>query len=87
MEQGSVNLSIRVNKELKKNAEVLFNELGMNMSTAINIFMRQAVRQGGIPFNIQLDPFYNEANQAHLRRVAKDMDEGRNVAEHDLLDA
>jgi DNA-damage-inducible protein J len=41
--------------ELKKQAERLFNELGMNMTTAFNIFLRQAVRQQRIPFDVALD--------------------------------
>ena len=82
----SVNLSIRVNRELKENAETLFGELGMTLTTALNVFMRQAVRQGGIPFAVQVDPFFSEKNLAHIRRVAADMDAGRNVAEHDLIE-
>ena len=87
MMSESVNLSIRINRELKENAEALFGELGMNLTTALNVFLRQAVRQGGIPFSIQADPFYSEKNLAHLRRVAADMDAGRNVAVHELIEA
>ena len=82
----SVNLSIRVSRDLKEDAETLFGELGMNLTTALNVFMRQAVRQGGIPFPVQADPFYSERNLAHLRRVAADMDAGRNVAVHELIE-
>ncbi len=49
------NLSIRMDKELKEQAEQLFSELGMNMTTALNIFVRQAVRQRKIPFEITLN--------------------------------
>ncbi|MCL2486567.1 MAG: type II toxin-antitoxin system antitoxin, RelB/DinJ family, partial [Oscillospiraceae bacterium] len=42
-ESTTVNLSIRVNRELKENAEMLFSELGMNITTALNVFLRQAV--------------------------------------------
>jgi DNA-damage-inducible protein J len=82
----SVNLSIRINRNLKENAEALLGELGMNMTTALNIFLRQVVRQGGIPFPVQIDPFYSEKNLAHLRRVAADMDAGRNTAVHELIE-
>jgi DNA-damage-inducible protein J len=41
--------------ELKKQAEKLFSELGLNMTTAFNVFVRQSLRQGGIPFEIKLD--------------------------------
>lgn len=49
-ETTSVNL--RIEKELKQQAELLFASLGINMTTAINIFLRQSVRDQGIPFRI-----------------------------------
>lgn len=52
---STTNLSIRIDKELKERAEHLFSELGMNMTTAFNIFLRQAVRQGKIPFEVSLN--------------------------------
>jgi len=55
MVKNTTNLSIRMDEELKKQAETLFSELGMNMTTAINVFIRQAVRNGGIPFAIKMD--------------------------------
>lgn len=51
----TTNISIRMDVELKKQAEQLFNELGMNMTTAFNVFLRQAVRQQRIPFDIALE--------------------------------
>jgi DNA-damage-inducible protein J len=54
MATDTVNLSIRMEKDLKEQAESLFSELGMNMTTALNIFVRQSVRQGKIPFEIAL---------------------------------
>lgn len=49
------NLKIRTNKEIKEQAEVIFSKLGLNMSTAINMFLRTAIRENGIPFNLTLD--------------------------------
>ena len=48
----STNLTIRVDSALKSEAETLFEELGMSISTAFNIFLRQAVRMQAIPFAI-----------------------------------
>ncbi|MBT9155771.1 MAG: hypothetical protein DDT37_00739 [Firmicutes bacterium] len=53
----TTNLNIRMDKKLKEQAEQLFSELGMNMTTAFTIFARQAVRQGKIPFEISLNPY------------------------------
>nr|WP_214659386.1 type II toxin-antitoxin system RelB/DinJ family antitoxin [Candidatus Formimonas warabiya] len=55
MMANTTNISIRMDVELKKQAEQLFNELGMSMTTAFNIFLRQAVRQQRIPFDIALE--------------------------------
>ena len=46
------NINIRMDDTLKKHAELLFNDLGMNMTTAINVFLRQSVRENKIPFEI-----------------------------------
>jgi len=51
----TTNINIRIEKNLKEQAENLFSELGMNMTTAFNIFVRQSVRQGKIPFEISLN--------------------------------
>ena len=49
------NLNIRTDAEVKAAAEQLFEALGLNMSTAVNIFLRQAIRQGGLPFEVKMD--------------------------------
>ena len=47
-------VNIRIDMELKEQADKLFSSLGMNMSTAFNVFIRQAVREQAIPFKIEL---------------------------------
>jgi addiction module antitoxin, RelB/DinJ family len=69
-------INIRMEDDLKVRAEALFEELGMNMSTAFTVFVKQALRQNGIPFEITADPFYSEANQAHLRKVIASLESG-----------
>ena len=51
---ATTNISIRMDATLKKEADQLFNEMGMNISTAFNVFVRQAIRERAIPFQIQL---------------------------------
>lgn len=48
----TTSVSIRMDSQVKEEAEKLFSELGLNMSTAFNIFVRQSIREGGIPFTI-----------------------------------
>ncbi len=51
----TTNINVRVDAELKSQAEKLFNEMGFNMSTAINMFLRQSIQYGGLPFELRLD--------------------------------
>ena len=46
------NLNIKIDRELKTKADKLFNEMGMNLTTAVNVFVRQAVLERAIPFRI-----------------------------------
>jgi len=48
----NVNVTLRVDEDLKKQADDLFSELGMNLTTAFNIFLRQSVREQQIPFRV-----------------------------------
>jgi DNA-damage-inducible protein J len=73
-------VSIRINDQLKEQADSLFSQLGMSLSGAINVFLTQSVMHGGLPFAVTLretDPFYSEANQAWLREGDKQLAEGR----------
>lgn len=52
---AATNLNIRTDRAIKEQAEQIFNELGLNMTTAINLFLRTAIREHGIPFELKLD--------------------------------
>lgn len=62
----TTNISIRMDAELKAQADALFAELGMNLSTAFNIFVRQCIRERRIPFEISLNQPNKEAVAAML---------------------
>ena len=51
---ASTNLNVRVDKKIKKSAETVLDELGLNMSTAVNMFLRAVIREEGIPFKMSL---------------------------------
>jgi DNA-damage-inducible protein J len=84
---AQTNINIRMDDGLKKQAEALFSDLGMNMSTAFNIFVRQSVRQRKIPFEIsaETDPFYSESNMRVLRQSIQEANEGKLTA-HELIE-
>ena len=74
MAGNTTNISIRMDSELKAQADALLAELGMNLSTAFNIFVRQSIREGRIPFDISLNQPNRETIAAMLEaeRIAKD---------------
>lgn len=70
----STNFSVRMDSDIKKQCEALYGELGLNLTTAINVFLRQSLRVGGFPFEVKLDQPNQETVLAMLeaQRVAKD---------------
>jgi DNA-damage-inducible protein J len=51
----TTNFSVRMDSDIKKQCEALYGELGMNLTTAINVFLRQSLRSGGFPFDVTLN--------------------------------
>jgi DNA-damage-inducible protein J len=74
MKGKTTNISIRMDSEIKAQADALFSELGMNLTTAFNIFVRQALRDGGIPFEIKASHPNKEtvAAMVEAERIVKD---------------
>ncbi len=79
------NLNIRVDDTLKRQAEAIFSELGINLSVATTMFLKQVVRYNGIPFELRIDPFYSAQNQARLL-TAKERMESAGGTVHDLIE-
>lgn len=71
---ATTNISIRIDTDIKAKADELFSELGMNISTAFNIFVRQSIRERRIPFDISLNQPNGETIAAMLEaeRIATD---------------
>lgn len=70
----TTNLNIRTDKDVKEKAEAIFSELGLNMTSAVNMFLRTTIRENGIPFSLKLD-VPNETTAAAIeegRRIAGD---------------
>lgn len=73
--KNTTNLTIRLDSDLKKDCEALYAELGMSLSTAINVFLRQSLRKGGLPFDVRLDDQPNRTTieaMLEAERIAKD---------------
>lgn len=68
------NYTCRIDTELRSQSEALFGALGMNLGTAINVFLRKAVRVGGFPFDVNIDSPNRETIEAMIEaeRIARD---------------
>ncbi|MBS5942816.1 type II toxin-antitoxin system RelB/DinJ family antitoxin [Finegoldia magna] len=75
---STVNLNIRTDKEIKEKAENIFQELGLNMTTAINMFLRTSIRENGIPFDLKIDSVNDETKLA--------IEEGRKIADDKTIE-
>lgn len=70
-------ISLRVDDDVKFEAEETFKEIGLSMSAAINIFLKKVARERKIPFELSADPFYSEKNMARLRKAVADLNAGK----------
>lgn len=72
-------VNIRIDDTLKEQGDKLFTALGLNFSTAVSAFVSQAVREGGIPFELttKTDPFYSESNMRVLRQSIREAEDGK----------
>lgn len=84
---ATTSITIRMDENLKKQAEILFEDMGLNMTTAITMFTKAVVRQNKIPFEISADPFYSESNMKVLEQRIANLESGKSVPkEHDLIE-
>ncbi len=83
MAGNTSNISVRMDAEIKAQAEELFSELGLSFSTAVNVFVRQAVRQGGIPFKVSVG---KKREEPVLEAMGKQPAQEENVKEYNNLE-
>jgi len=89
----TTDVTVGLDSDLKASGEELFRSLGMNFSTAFNVFVRKSVKQGKIPFDVDDElsetaaiAETEEEYYADLRSRAADMDAGRNIVYHDIIE-
>ena len=71
---ASIPTQIRIDADTKQQAAVLFGQLGIDMSTAVNLFLHQCVMRGGLPFAVEV-PQYNQSvldAMAEARKISRD---------------
>ncbi len=72
---SSVNMTIRMDKDTKEKAQSLFSKFGLDMTTAINMFLKQSIRAEGIPFDLTL----NIPNKETIKAI-NDVKHNRNMS-------
>ena len=85
MSTASTSLQVRLDPNLRNEAQAILDGLGIDISSAVRMFLRQVVVERGIPFRPSLDPFYNPANIAHLKKALDEVRAGRGIETHALI--
>ena len=80
-------ITARVDEKDKANFDAFCSEVGLNTSTAINLFVKAVLRENRIPFEILRtpDPFFSEANMAYVKKSVQELKAGKGKA-HELLE-
>ena len=78
-------LSMRIDDNVKKKAEMACEALGLTMTAAINLYLVKLGNEMRIPFEVSVDPFYNPTNQRVLEESITQMESGR-FASHELIE-
>ncbi|GHT67101.1 hypothetical protein FACS189485_00950 [Spirochaetia bacterium] len=76
---ASTSITIRMDSDLKNQAEMLFDDMGMNMTTAFTVFAKTVVREGKIPFEIKGDTLYSKGHRAYLDEAIDAMNTGKRI--------
>ena len=84
---SQITFSVRMDTDVKRQFDDFCMMVGMNTTTAFNMFARAVLREKRLPFDVTTvsDPFYSESNMAFLRRAKEALESGKGV-EHGLIE-
>lgn len=82
----TINFSVRMDADAKRRLDEFCAGAGMNTNVALNMFAKYVSREWRLPFKVESDPFWGEANISHLAKLKADADAGRNMHEHELIE-
>lgn len=81
-------INVKIDDDVKKQADLVLSELGLSMSAAINIYLKKIGKEYRIPFELNVDPFYSEKNLAYLEKSYEDYKKGKlELVNHDIIEA
>jgi DNA-damage-inducible protein J len=73
------SLQVRIDDHLRDKAQMIAQDMGIDLTTAVRLFLTQMVRENGLPFRPKADPFYSAGNQAVLKKAIAELDAGKMV--------
>lgn len=80
-------INLRVDDDVKKQAELVCGEIGISLSSAINIYLKKLGREYKIPFEVSADPFYSEKNMKYLEQKFEEYKSGKmKLVENGLIE-
>lgn len=80
-------LNIKIDSDDKKSFEYFCEQTGMNVSVAINMFIKNVLREQKLPFDVKTDPFFSEKNMTRLVKAINDVEQGKSeLKEHELIE-
>ncbi|MCL1976189.1 MAG: type II toxin-antitoxin system RelB/DinJ family antitoxin [Firmicutes bacterium] len=87
MSSETTVFSVRMNSDVKNSLDEFCAAVGMNANTAINMFARVVTREKRLPFDVAIDPFYDERNIRRLLKIKADVESGQvKLTEHELIE-
>ena len=85
---AQATITARVDERDKARFDAFCSDVGLNTSTAINLFVKAVLRENRIPFEIAQspDPFFSEANLSYVKKSVQELRDGKGTA-HELIEA
>ena len=80
------SIQVSVDENLRTQAQFVASSMGIDLASAVRMFLVQMVRENGLPFQPSGDPFYSVQNQTHLANVVADLNSGKNCSVHELIE-
>lgn len=84
---AQATITVRVDENDKAEFDTFCSNVGLNTSTAINLFVKAVLRENRIPFEITqvIDPFYSETNMKYVRKSVRELRDGKGAV-HELIE-
>ena len=80
------NIQVKIDDSLRDAAQAVASQIGLDVATAVRMFLVQMVKTNGLPFQAVADPFYSVSNQRYLQRAVEDIKNGVNIVHHDMIE-